>query len=228
MVKDEKSTKSFNESVKRADRNSRKRELENDSQHKLSEELAKKRKDFEELHEALTGEKPGIYTKKKQNANVAFAQFIQHNVQTLTENGYLTTAQKAFLFDISGYIDFKTNIIVERDYKNTNKKDKNVNEIPKAATVTYVSSLIGIGRQRTSELMNSLKDKGILGTAETGMTTEDGRVCSSRTWFVNPNVMYCGDKSDIDRTVQFIFKDALKNMVGKDNKKFKLPIRLFL
>jgi len=183
---------------------------------------------FEELYEALNGEKPTIYTKKNQNSKVAFAQMIQHNIQVLTENGYLTQAQKAFLFDISGYVDFKTNIIVERDYKNLSKKEKEEDAVPDAATISYIAKLLGLSREQTSRIMNDLKRKGILATAETGMTTDDGRVCSARTWFVNPNIMYCGDKSDIDRTVQYIFKDSLKNIVGKDGAKIKLPIRLFL
>ena len=181
-----------------------------------------------EQYNALTGENHFIGKKKHQNAKVAFAQIIQHNVQVLVENGYLTGAEKAFLFDISGYIDFKTNIIVQRDYKNLKKNDRDENELPKTATVQYVADLIDNTRVHTSRMMNALKKKGILATAETGMTTEDGRVCSSRTWFVNPNILYCGDKTDIDMTVQLIFRDALKNMVGKDGKKFKLPVRLFV
>lgn len=181
---------------------------------------------FRETYKEVTGKDIDFYEKKSQNRKVAFVQFMQHNIQTLVENDYLTTAQESFLFKISGYIDFKTNIIVERDYKNRKKKD--TYELPKVATISYIANLVGLHRTNASKIMNQLKEKGILGTAETGMVTEDGRNCTSRTWLVNPNIMYCGDKADIDMTVQLIFKDALKNIKNKDGKKIKLPIKLFL
>ncbi|MGE7875536.1 hypothetical protein [Bacillus paramycoides] len=182
---------------------------------------------FKEEYREITGKDIDFYEKKSQNRKVAFVQFMQHNIQTLVENDYLTTAQESFLFKISGYIDFQTNIIVERDYKNSRNK-KNEADLPKAANINYIADLVGIHRTNASKLMNQLKEKGILGTAETGMVTEDGRICTSRTWFVNPNVMYCGDKADIDKTVQFIFRDALKNIKDKNGKKIKLPVKLFL
>lgn len=38
-------------------------------------------------------------------------------------------------------------------------------------------------------MINSFIEKGVLAVVESGMTTEDGRICTSRTWFVNPNIM---------------------------------------
>lgn len=178
--------------------------------------------------EELTGEEFGVYKKKHQNLKVAFAQLIQHNVQLLVEIGYLTQSEESFLFRISGFLDFKTNVIVEKDYKNRKAKDYDPNELPKAATVKYISGLVGLSREHTSRMMNGLKEKGVLATAETGMRTEDGRACSSRTWLVNPNIMYCGDKSDIDRTVQLIFKNALMHLKDEKGKKVKLPVKLFV
>lgn len=206
-------------------RNARQRELE--MQRKKEEKAKSLFEMFASEYEKLTGEKPLIAHKRKQNSKVAFAQIIQHNIQVLAENNYLTQAEESFLFKISAYLDFKTNVIVEREFKNRSKKEDE-ELFPQVATVNYIANLLGIHRTNTSKLMNSLKKKGILGTAETGMTTDDGRVCTSRTWFVNPNIMYCGDKSEIDKTVQMIFKDALKNITLKDGKKIKLPIRLFL
>lgn len=50
--------------------------------------------------------------------------------------------------------------------------------------------------------MNDLFKKGILGVAEAGITTEEGRNCTSRTWFVNPNILCCGPKDKIDRATR--------------------------
>ena len=47
-----------------------------------------------------------------------------------------------------------------------------------------------------------------------GTTTEDGRICTSRTWFVNPNIMCCSPKDGVDKATQKIFKNSLKNFVS--------------
>lgn len=215
------STRTMQESLKQAELNARKRDIEKE------QSVENKTKNLLDQLKELTGESYGLHKKRSQNSRVAFAQIMQHNIQMLVDIGYLTTAEESFLFRISGYIDFKTNVIVERDYKNQPIKSKE-NTLPKAAGVSYIASLIGLHRTSASKLMNSLKKKGVLGIAETGSRTEDGRFCNSRTWFVNPNIMYCGDKSDIDMTVQFIFRDALKNLKDREGKKVKLPVRLFI
>lgn len=70
--------------------------------------------------------------------------------------------------------------------------------------------------------------KGILAVVKSGMTTDDGRVCTSRTWFVNPNIMFCSPKDDVDKATQKIFKRSLKNFKGEgSSKKHQLPIYLF-
>lgn len=206
--------------VQEAERNARARELANEN---LVEQ--KKANLLAELNE-LTGEEFGVYKKRAQNSRVAFAQIIQHNVQLLVEIGYLTTSEESFLFKISAYIDFKTNVIVERDYKNQKKTNLEPYELPKAAGVTYMADLIGVHRTNASRLLKSLKNKGVLAVAETGARTADGRFCNSRTWFMNPNIMYCGDKSDIDNTVRFLFRDTLTNLKNKEGKTVKLPVNL--
>jgi len=169
-----------------------------------------------------------IGKKRKKNSKIAFVQIIQPNIQFLVRHCILTQAEKAFLIDISGYIDFRTNVIVDRDYNDVNIKKINNNELPKVANISFISDLVGMHRTSASRLMTSLKNKGVIATAETGMQTEDGRVCTSRTWFVNPNIMYRGDKDDIDPTVQLIFRDALKNIKGKNGEKLTLPVNLFI
>lgn len=205
------------------EREHRKKELEKERQ----KEEAKKSlfEKFSEEYKNITGEEPVIFNKKKQNTKVAFAQIIQHNVQVLVENGYLTNAEKSFLIDVSGYLEFKTNCIVEKETKNK-KIDEDI--MPKTASVTYVAKILKTSRVTISTLMNQLKEKGILATAETGMVTESGRVCTSRTWIMNPNIMFCGDKTDIDPLLQRIFKDSLNNIKDKNGKKIKLPVKLFL
>lgn len=216
-------TKERSKSKTDLEREHRKRELER--QRQKEEASVSLFKQFSEAYKELTGEEPMIYHKKKQNTKVAFAQIIQHNVQVLVETGYLTNAEKSFLIDISGYLEFKTNCIVEKETKN---KKFDEDTLPKSASITYISKILKCSRTTASNLMNSLFTKGILSTAEVGMVTENGRVCTSRTWIMNPNIMFCGDKTDIDPLLQRIFADSLKNIKDENGKKIKLPVRLFL
>lgn len=143
------------------------------------------------------------------------------NINYLTEIEYLSSKEEAFLFKLAPYVEFKTNVIIQKINKN------NVDTtIP--ASPTYLAERFKIARKNISMTMNSLLKKGILGVAESGMTTEDGRSCTSRTWFVNPNIMCCSPKDGIDKATQHIFRNSLKNFKTDDSSiKYKLPIYLF-
>ncbi|WP_144499806.1 MarR family transcriptional regulator, partial [Bacillus sp. FDAARGOS_235] len=146
---------------------------------------------------------------------------IMDNMEYLNGIGYFTNAEQAFLLQISSYLEFKTNVIIEKN-NNDNEIDTN------AATPSYLAEKLGKTRESVSKTMNSLLKKGVLGVAEAGMTTDDGRICTSRTWFVNPNIMCCSPKDSVDRATQHIFKKSLRNFKVKgDTKKHKLPIYLF-
>lgn len=171
------------------------------------------------LH-STTGDNYFIGKKKKPTDRVKFVQIIMDNYNYLSEIEYLTTAEKAFLMDLIPYVEFKTNILVERASKE-NEFDSD------SATPTYLAKKLNRTRGKVSQLMNGLMKKGLLAVAETGTTTEDGRICTSRTWFVNPNIMCCSPKDGVDKATQKIFKKALRNFVAEDGKKHKLPIYLF-
>ncbi|KAB2482085.1 MarR family transcriptional regulator [Bacillus cereus] len=173
------------------------------------------------LSKATGGEEYFIAKKKKPTDRVRFVQIIMDNMEYLNGIGYFTNAEQAFLLQISSYLEFKTNVIVEKN-NNDNEIDTN------AATPSYLAEKLGKTRESVSKTMNSLLKKGVLGVAEAGMTTDDGRICTSRTWFVNPNIMCCSPKDSVDRATQHIFKKSLRNFKIKgDIKKHKLPIYLF-
>lgn len=166
------------------------------------------------------GEEYFIGKKKKPTDRVRFVQMITENIDYLCEIGYLTQPEKAFLFDISRFLEFKSNVIVEKNEDNDIK--------PNTASPSYLAKKLGKTRTSISKMMNELLEKGVLGVAETGVITEDGRACSARTWFVNPNILCNSPKDDIDRATQQIFSKALRNIKIEDNKKkHKLPIYLF-
>ncbi|MFL0493005.1 MarR family transcriptional regulator [Bacillus sp. 179-I 2A5 NHS] len=166
------------------------------------------------------GEEYFIGKKKKPTDRVRFVQMITENIDYLCEIGYLTQPEKAFLFDISRFLEFKSNVIVEKN------KDDDIK--PNTASPSYLAKKLGKTRTSISKMMNELLEKGVLGVAETGVITEDGRACSARTWFVNPNILCNSPKDDIDRATQQIFSKALHNIKIEGNKKkHKLPIYLF-
>ncbi|RAS90780.1 hypothetical protein A3863_07890 [Priestia endophytica] len=223
-----KSQDALSKGLTEAERKARIRDIENENK-KFDDMTPEERNFVLGIVTNVLGDDYYLGKKKKKNSSIAFAQVIQPNIQVLVRSGYLTMAEKSFLIDISSYVDFRTNVIVQREFDSKNvgprkKRDK----LPPVANIKFISELVGIHRTSASRLMNSLRKKGIIATAETGMKTEDGRTCTSRTWFVNPNVMYCGDKEDIDETVRFIFRNSLRNIKGKDGKKISLPVDLFM
>ncbi|MDY0944276.1 MarR family transcriptional regulator [Priestia megaterium] len=175
---------------------------------------------LEILHNT-TGENYFIGKRKKKTDGVKFVQIIMDNYNYLCKINYLSSAEKAFLMDLTPYLEFKTNIIVERS-----DDDEEVDA--DSASPSYLAKVFNKNRGNISSLMNGLLAKGILAVAESGMTTDDGRVCTSRTWFVNPNIMCCSPKDGVDKATQKIFKRSLKNFkVEGSSRKHQLPIYLF-
>jgi hypothetical protein len=176
---------------------------------------------LEILHKT-TGENYFIGKRKKKSDGVKFVQIIMDNYNYLSEINYLSNSQKAFLLDLVPYVEFKTNILIERKEKDSDEISVN------AATPTYLAKKLNRERGKVSRMMNDLMKLGILAVAESGMTTEDGRVCTSRTWFINPHIMCCSAKDDVDKATQRIFQKSLRNFkVEGSSKKHKLPVYLF-
>ena len=84
------------------------------------------------LSKTTGGEEYFIGKKKKPTDRVRFVQIIMDNYNYLSEINYLTTAEKAFLIDLIPYVEFKTNILVERINKE-NEFDSD------SATPSYLS-----------------------------------------------------------------------------------------
>ncbi len=211
--------KSLDEAEKKARvRDSKLEELINQAEVGLS---ADQQKTLLEILHRTTGDNYFIGKRKKKTDGVRFVQIIMDNYNYLSEIEYLTNAEKAFLMDLIPYVEFKTNIIIERS---SDEEEINSN----SASPSYLARKLKRDRSKVSSMMNSLMKKGILAVAETGSTTEDGRICTSRTWFVNPNLLCCSAKDDVDKVTQKIFKRSLKNFrVEGSSKKHQLPIYLF-
>ncbi|MCM3126101.1 MULTISPECIES: Rep protein [unclassified Mesobacillus] len=214
-----------------AEKNARKRDFEKDSEARSRAEELKKSL-LEQLKE-LTGEEHFIGTSKDPFAGEPFNQTMHRNLDLLNQIGYLTQAEESFLFRIQAYLEFKSNVIICREDK-FKKKKKNVEdqfELPKAATVSDIAEMIGKSRQKTSVIMNSLKDKEILLNPEgAGHVIENGRTVSPRTWIMNPYIMICAPRKNnvqLDKLTMRLFQHSLKNLKDQNGKKVTLPARFF-
>lgn len=156
-----------------------------------------------------TGKEIFIGTKRAPQSRVRFVQSMQENLQFLYEKEYLTSREKVFLMDITPYIAFSSNCIV-LDIKVKNPTPANISEIAK---------LINSNRSNTSTVINSLKKKGIIAKAESGI---EGNNAKAYAIFVNPHVMYAGDKESVNEALQVMFHKAMKMQILKD-----LPDKLF-
>ncbi|MED2061431.1 helix-turn-helix domain-containing protein, partial [Bacillus thuringiensis] len=185
-------------------------EIENEKFKQDHHEVSK-----DELEKAMetmakaTGKELYIGTKKSPHSRVRFAQSLQENLGFLNKNGYLTNKEKVFLSDITPYIAFSSNCIVH-DIKAKNPVPANVSEIAK---------LIGISRQNTSLAINSLVKKGLLFKGDSGV---EGNNAKAYAVFVNPHIIYAGDKDSVNEALQVMFYKAMKMKILKD-----LPDKLF-
>lgn len=209
-MKNEKNSKAS--SLAEAEMNARKRDLEVEKE-KFKEDH--RGVDQEELTVAMetlsraTGKEMFIGTKRSVKSRVKFAQMIQENLQYLYENKYLSGREKIFLMEIIPYIAFSSNCIVI----NISAK----NSVP--ANITEIAKLIYSDRSNTSKVINSLKEKGILAKSESGV---EGSNAKAYAIFLNPHIIYAGDRDKVNDTLKVMFSKAMKMPILKD-----LPNRLF-
>lgn len=206
----------------------------------MNKELGQALNQAEELKKSLlqqlkelTGEDYYVGTNKDPFAGEPFNQVMHRNLDLLNSIGYLTQAEESFLFRIQAYLEFRSNVIINREDK-FKKKRKNIEndfELPKAANVSEIAEMIGKSRQKTSIIMNSLKKKEILLNPEgTGQIIENGRTVSPRTWIVNPYIMICAPRKNevkLDKLTMRLFQYSFKNLQDQNGKKVKLPVRFF-
>ncbi|AEA19689.1 putative 23.6 kDa protein (plasmid) [Bacillus thuringiensis Bt407] len=197
---------------KQVEKNARIRDLEIENEKFKQDHHEVSKDELEKAMETMakaTGKELYIGTKKSPHSRVRFAQSLQENLGFLNKNGYLTNKEKVFLSDITPYIAFSSNCIVH-DIKAKNPVPANVSEIAK---------LIGISRQNTSLAINSLVKKGLLFKGDSGV---EGNNAKAYAVFVNPHIIYAGDKDSVNEALQVMFYKAMKMKILKD-----LPDKLF-
>ncbi|PEJ66313.1 MarR family transcriptional regulator [Bacillus wiedmannii] len=195
-----------------AEKNARKRDFELEQNMFQQEYNNVSKNELEQAMEIMakaTGKELYIGTKKSPQSKVRFAQFMQENMKFLSKQGYLTLSEKGFLIDITPYISFYSNSIV-LDVKSKNVVPMNISDLAKE---------LERPRDRTSKLVNALVKKGILAKTESGI---EGSNAKSYSLFVNPHIIFAGDKDNIPEHLQVIFFKAMKMSILK-----QLPNKLF-
>lgn len=198
----------FNE----AERNARKRDFENEKEQFKSEHNGVDQEAVDDAMRLLsqaTGKDVYIGTKRSPQSKVRFVQTMQENLWFINQEKYLTNKEKVFLSDITPYIAFSSNCIVQ-DVKTKNPVPTNISELAK---------LIGITRANTSMSVNSLVKKGILAKTESGV---EGNNAKAYSLFVNPHIMFAGDKDNVNESLKVMFRKSMKMPILKD-----LPNKLF-
>lgn len=161
---------------------------------------------MEQLSRAV-GKDLYIGTKRSPQSKVRFVQLIQENLLYLRTNKYLTTAEKNFLMDISPNVELLSNCIVD----DISKKS------PMPLTQKDIADILGKKKQNVNPIIKGLIDKGIFARSESGLDENNVRAYSL---FVNPNIMFSGDKEHINSTLKAMFKKVPKELKN-------IPIDLF-
>ncbi|WP_242296894.1 helix-turn-helix domain-containing protein [Bacillus cereus group sp. BfR-BA-01326] len=186
-----------------AERNARLRDIErdkvlNDDEMQIANELQQKADDRGMI----------LIPKRKHNSKIKFVQIFQENWTFLEEKGYLKTEEVVFLMKLVPYIGFGSNGIVDSPKKKQ----------PLPLNQTGIAEALKTSKTKVSRVVNNLVDKGILSRAESGSEGNS----KAYALFVNPNIIFCGDRENLEEGLKLLFTKPMKMAVLK-----QLPIKLF-
>lgn len=150
-----------------------------------------------------------LIPERKIKSRAKFVQILQENWGYLNKNKYLTGEEKMFLTDILEYVAFGSNAVVE-DIK---KKQ------PIAMNQSAIAVALGRDKAKISKIVNSLVKKGIIAKSNTGI---EGNNTRSYVLFLNPHIIYSGDRDKVNEVLQIMFSKAMLMPVLSE-----VPERLF-
>lgn len=181
---------------------------ENQSKQILSDEEMQQANDLQAKANAR-GMK--LIPERKMKNRFLFAQFIQKNWEILRREKYFTSEEKVFLMDMQCNVSLHSNAIV----------DDITRKPPQALTIQAIAELLGTSRTKISRIVNGLIKKGILAKSISGDVT-NVKQAKDYVLFVNPHVIYAGDKDKVEEHLILQFQNQMKKKVLKD-----LPDRFF-
>lgn len=195
-----------------AENNARIRDFKNESEkfkhayHGVDQEEINKA--METLSKATGGKEIYIGIKKSPQSKVKFVQLIQDNWNYALEIGYLTDEEILFLMRIQRFLQFKSNCIVDDIHSRS--------AVP--MTQTQIAECLGTSKAKVSRVLKQLQNKGIIVKA-VGQEIEGNNVRTNAI-FINPNIMYSGERDNIEVTLKALFQKS--KSILKD-----FPVALF-
>lgn len=130
----------------------------------------------------------GLYKIKDSN-KAPFGQIISDNIDVLRAHDYLTGSDKIFLFDVEPLIEMHSNGIVHR-------------ETSQFMSVSNIAAYLRKNVSRTSTTINRLINKGVLyELTNTQELKQFGRSVTQRPLFMNPEIIYKGNRNKINATL---------------------------
>lgn len=189
--------------INQAERNARLRDIErekvlNEDEMQIADDLQRKADDRGMI----------LIPKRKYNSKIKFVQIFQENWTFLEEKGYLKTEEVMFLMKLLPHIAFGSNGIVDSPKKKQ----------PLPLNQTGIAEVLKTSKTKVSRVVNNLVDKGIISRADSG--TENGG--KAYALFVNPNILFCGDRENLEEGLKLLFTKPMKMAVLKE-----LPVKLF-
>lgn len=147
-----------------------------------------------------------------------FTQTIAPNMRHLIKQQYLTNAEMAFLFSLSGYVEMHSNAIVSQGKSEQGQYLK----------VVDIANLLNYSERQASRLINSLIEKGIIYECTDALTIKKyGRVVEERPLFLNPEIIFSGNRNKINATLCRLIINA-DHLEKSKNPTAKLPWKLWL
>jgi glycerophosphoryl diester phosphodiesterase len=150
-----------------------------------------------------------LVPERKVKNKARFVQIIQENWTYLQKEQYLKNEEIVFLMSLIPFIGFGSNAIVDDPKKKQ----------PLPITQRELARALGTSETKVSRVVKGLFLKGIIAKAES--CVENSNV-KSYALFVNPHVLYAGDRDNIEEGLKIQFVKLMKAKVLKD-----LPIKFF-
>lgn len=175
--------------------------------------------DLDEMnHQLNLAKQRGLRLISLEHKNRAqFAQMIAPNIRYLISQKYLTTAELAFLASISGNVEMHSNAVVSFEKGREGQYLK----------VSDIAKLMNYSGRQASRLINKLIEKGIIYEYVDANTIKlYGRVVEERPLYLNPEIIFSGDRNKINATLCRLIMNA--DHLEKKKPAVKLPWKLWL
>lgn len=178
-----------------------------------AEQQAKKRSEVDLSvvnQEAAKADEQGFTIIRQKRVNrTPFSQTINPNILYLNQMGYLTAAELGFIFMLAPLLKIGVNAIVDP-------------QTDQYCSVVELASLLKRSRQKTSEMLSNLIQKGVMYEfANIHELRIYGRQVTKRPFFLSPEIICCGDKNKLESGVTQLMThhDLL------EKKGIKLPVK---